>query len=266
MYPKAWDKRAAKIVVGAIEDALAEMRDYVQRQLLAGIEPDRRMLVMMARGLREIADEYALDISSGTWGDMIEDAMRMGAADVNAAAGAVVMSIGKREVETALFKGYSLIKGILEDGEKVVAEEMVASIVGGKSKREVADSLAARLQVQREDGEMGAIPAWRAELVARNELSANYRTVKETAAREAGFTHRKMTGPMDDRTSAVCERHVGEIHSIEEWEAIGEREGIDPAYPLLTYGFHVNCRHDWDPVPQSEVPEEDAAAEATANA
>jgi len=260
MISKRDEERAKRLVREAIERALSDMREYVNRALLDGGEPDRRMLVQMTQGLNALADEYALDLTAGPWGEMIEGAMKDAAAEVAkvAAAGGIgtegFFQVGRREVETALFKSYGGIKGILAEGEQVVAEEVLRSVVGGASKREIATTIAERLQVADAAGDMGAIPAWRAELVARNELMANYRLTSRAAAEERGFTHYKMEGPDDDRTADdVCSRYLGEIHTPEEWERIGEKEGIDPAYPLMEYGFHVNCRHRWPPVPSVDA-------------
>ena len=162
MTPKSWDARAQKLVLAAIEDALAEMREYVDRALLAGVTPDKRMIVNIVRGVQQIADEAALDLTAGPWGGMIEGAMKLAGLEVADIAGATFAGVGAAEIDAALFKSYGLIKGILAEGEKVVAEEVLKSIVGGRSQREVADAVAARLQVANEAGEMGAIPRWRA--------------------------------------------------------------------------------------------------------
>lgn len=254
MITRAQEIRAERLVRQAIDRALARMLDYITRALLEGEEPDKRMMVAIVNGMRRIADEYAIDLTAGKWGAMIEEAMLLGLADAGSTA-LVSMSVGQREIEAALFKSYSLIKGILASGEKIVAEEILKSIVGGASQREVRDAIAERLQVRDKHGEMGEIPAWRAELIARNELSSNYRTVKHAAYLEVGFKYFQMTGPDDDRTAGdVCSKYLGQIHIIEEWEAIGEKED---AVDLFAYGFHVNCRHDWDAVP------DDMAVKAT---
>lgn len=269
MITKAQERQAQKLVRASIDKALAEMRDYVQRGLLAGRDPDRRMMVEFTRGLSDIADEYALDLTAGKWGDMIADAMKdaahevaVVAAEAGVPAGAM-LTVGKREVEAALYKGYDGIKGILAGGERVVAEEMLQSIVGGKSQREVAASLRERLQVADDAGELGEIPGWRADLIARNELIVNYRTTGMAAAEEAGFKQYEMRGPDDDRTDGdVCSAYLGQVHTVEEWEEIAAEEGVDSAYPLLQYGFHPNCRHQWIPVAESLDLTADAEAAA----
>lgn len=267
MISKKQEERAVKLVTREIERALAKMRRYVDRALQAGEEPDLAMMRTIVRGIAALADEYAIDITSGEYGDMIEKAMKAGAKDAAAVAVGTVavkasitdsLVIGKDEVEAVLLRSYTKIKGILADGEKIVAEEVLKSVVGGASQRDVAEAIGNRLQVVGKDGELGDIAEWRAELIARNELSASYRTAKQQANEAAGFRYYVMTGPNDDRTAGdVCAKYLNQIHTVEEWEAIGDKEGADD---LMTYGFHPNCRHDWDAVPESEMEEAEEAA------
>jgi len=253
MISPAKDARAERLVRKAIDRALAEMRRYVTKALLEGREPDKRMMVQIANGLNRLAEEYAIDLTAGPWGDMIEEAMKLGAKDAAKMTGGQMLRVSKREVEAALYKGYGLIKGIMSEGEKVVAEEMLRSIVGGASKKQIVEALKRRLTVIDKSGEEGAIPAWRAELIARNELSENYRTVAEKGYEEAGFKYRKMVGPDDDRTARdICSRYLGQVHSVEEWEKIGRRNGRSN---LLIRLWHVNCRHNFIPVAEEDVEE-----------
>lgn len=46
-------------------------------------------------------------------------------------------------------------------------------------------------------------------------------------------------GPLDNRTSDICEPYVGEIKTRSEWESIGDSEGMD----IFTEGLHFGCRH-----------------------
>lgn len=252
MISKAQEAKAQRLVRESIDSALAEMREYVNRELLAGRTPDKRMIVAMSNGMNKLAEEYSVDLMAGEYGSMIQSAMKTAAAEVADIAGGISLSVGTRQIDAALTVAGMKVKGILEEGQAIVGEEMIKSIVGGKSQRDVAKSIAERLQVRDKDGELGDIPAWRAELVARNEVSSNYRLEKQTASKDAGFTRFRMTGPDDERTAGdVCSRYLGQEHTVEEWEEIGKKEGIDPNYPLLEWGFHVNCRHDFDPVPES---------------
>ena len=241
---RAQERRAEREVLAAVERALADMRDYVLRELAAGREPDKRSLSTLLRGVQGIADEYAIDLTRGKFGEFVKDAMKEAGKDFAAESGVAVV-VTRKQVEGALFSSYQHIKGILAAGERVVAEEMLASIVGGKSKRDVAKALVDRLRVQDAAGELGAVPAHRAEMIARNELLSNYRSTNLRNAEAAEFTHFKMIGPVDDRTEEICSRYVDEIHTAEEWQAIADKEGSDPNYPLLQWGFHVNCRHHW---------------------
>lgn len=252
MISRADEKRAQALVLANIEAALSEMREYVLRELAAGRTPDRRMMVALANGLNQLAERYSVDLMRGEYGDMISEAMQEAVGEVSEIAGGITLAVGSDAIDAALYVAGEKIKGITLEGQRVVAEELLKSIVGGRSRRELADSIADRLQVADEDGDLGEIPRWRAELVARNELMSNYRSTEQAAAQEAGFKRFRMVGPDDDRTNDdVCSRYLGQEHTPEEWEQIGAEEGIDPAYPLLTWGFHVNCRHDWIPVAES---------------
>jgi hypothetical protein len=226
-----------------IEASLADMRAYVTRKLARGEKVDRRLLNEITLGLEKIAQENSVKIAAGKWGDLLTEAMKESAARVSGVAGSL-LSISQEQIASVLFAESRKIKDLTTPGLRIVSEELLANILGSKSQADVADAIEKRLVLTDEAGQEYAVPSWRAESQARNELSGYERMAEQAFAAEAGLDRFEMVGPDDERTNDdVCSDYLGEVHTMEEWDAIAEKEfaaGRATSESVLPYGFHPN--------------------------
>lgn len=232
------EDRAARIVNKALREALVRMEAVVQRMLARGDNPDARWLIEMTEALTDLASQYAGKTVKGTgWGQMIADAAKAGVDSLVLPKGTdISFKIDKKLIDTALWTREVKIKNLLQEGVSLLNEQISSALITGASPREISQIVKDTMVLK--DG--AAVPAWRAEMIARNEPFAAYRQSARAVAEAEGIELFQMRGPVDNRTSAICLQHVGMIRTAEEWEEVNEL--------VFRYGLHPNCRHSWDPV------------------
>jgi len=226
------EDRAADVVAKALEQASREMELLAQRYLAqSGREDARRALEQMTLALDDLAREYSLRVVQGPWGRLLVNAATLGAKSVEGAS----FTLSRKQIDVALYNSSIKIKGLVAEGAAAIQEIVAGSMIKGSSLREISKSIQGRTDI----GE-GLIDSRRADMIARNELFSVYRQTSKAAADDEGITLYQLRGPMDNRTSAICRQHVGQVKTAAEWIKIRKL--------VFVYGLHYQCRHTTDPV------------------
>lgn len=72
------------------------------------------------------------------------------------------------------------------------------------------------------------------------QTSAYYRTVTVRLALDNGIKRFKYIGPVDSLMRPFCREHIGQIRTIDEWNALDNGQ----IRPVSAYQGGYNCRHD----------------------
>ena len=241
-------EEAKEVLRRELQAALDQQNELARRAMLAsGGHSDRAYLVKLRAQLRDLADRQGVSISTGKYSDLLEDAFKAGAKDGKAALGEVDPKILDLAVNNAEVR----VKGILDDGIKIVNEEMVKATLGTSNLADISERLQSKLTLA--DG--GGIQQWRADLIAGTELHSVYRQAQVAAGKANGVEWYEYAGPDDNRTEPICSAYVGKVLTLEEWRRISEQEQGDPEIIFL-YGLHYGCRHTLKPAPPPEGEEE----------
>ena len=72
-------------------------------------------------------------------------------------------------------------------------------------------------------------------------LSAFYRQAGNQLAIDAGFKKYRYVGPIIQTSREFCKKHVGEVRTADEWNALGPEQG--QIQPVFVYGGGYNCQH-----------------------
>jgi hypothetical protein len=163
--------------------------------------------------LDDLAAQWSGKIVRGPWGQQIVEAMRAGADSLALPAGMEqLFQLDPRLIEVALGTRQVMIRNVLAEGVRWVNEQVASAIITGVSTAELSRTI--------EGGcawpTGSAVPAWRADLIARNEPFAAYRETQRAAAEKQGIALYQMRGPVDRRTSVICLAHIGQTKSAEE--------------------------------------------------
>ena len=240
----------SKILKSLIQDALDDMDDLAHRALLkSGGHINRAYLQRLRTSLRNLAEEKGIEIVNGKYSDRLAAVMEKAIETVVASVGTTVTlgEISTQLLDLALSNSEVLVQDILDDGVKIVNEEVAASIVTGKSHADVAAAIKERLVL----GDGAEISSARADKIARSEVGSVYRQAQYQTGKEFGFKCYKYVGPSDDRTEPICQRYLDKVLTEDEWREIYAQEtgNEDNAF---RYDLHYGGRHQLVPVPCPE--------------
>lgn len=220
-----------------IRDASADIELTVQRYLARGNKFPAKIEADLYRALQDLAEQYAVDLTTSVWGREIVAAARKGGAAV---AGAE-FTLSKAQVDIALSNAGHKIKNVLAQGVAEVQDIVATGLIRGDSLRKISVQVQQRVQV-----EGGVIDAARADSIARNEVFGVYRQTSKAAADAEGVDLFQMKGPLDLSTTPICRKHIGQVRTAKEWEKIHKG--------AMTWGLHYGCRHSFDPVRSDKLP------------
>ena len=140
----------------------------------------------------------------------------------------IVLSNNKK---TSHLQGKSIITSFYENSTRTrLSFELGAKYLGG-----VAANIAA-----------SSSSVAKGETLIDTGTSAFYQNATFMIAEDAGIDKYKYVGPLDGRTRDFCRKHIGQVKTKEQWDAVPPAAG-QPG-PVSVYRGGWSCRHQLSPV------------------